>query len=305
MALFGNPSIRSILGAIIGVLGLFLVGQLATGLFGATERNSAAQKVERYAGTDQQLFTSLLGFRIERGTFLSALVAEEPANAAADDRIAANRQTSEAAYKNVLERLDGVSDSRLAGLLGKLVVLHDALMPLRTKAEGLIHQPKAARDTKAADDFRKTAQDYLDAILALTGELENALKLTDPVVDHLLGVKQSAWAARNFGGLVAIRLETAGAAAKPWSPQDIVGAAEDTGRARQAWSQVQDAASRTDAPASLTDVISRSKQGDAIAMVERQQGLIKALSNNQTIDIKGVELSKLNTAILNFYVEAG
>jgi methyl-accepting chemotaxis protein len=305
MASFGNPSIRSVLGAIIGVLGLFLIGQLASGLFGAVERNSAAQKVERYAGTDQQLFTALLGFRIERGTFLSALVADDPANGASDDRIATNRQTSEAAYKSVLERLDGVSDSRLAGLLGKLVALHDALMPLRTKAEGLIHQPKAARDTKVADEFRKAAADYLDAILVLTIELENALKLTDPVVDHLLGVKQSAWAARNFGGLIAIRLEAAGAAAKPWTAADIVGAAEDAGRAKQAWSQVQDAASRSDAPASLTGVIARSKAGDAVAMVERQQGLIKTLSNNQTIDIKGVELAKLNTAILNFYVEAG
>lgn len=185
----------------------------------------------------------------------------------------------------MLERLNGVSDSRLAGVLGKLVALHDALKPLRTKAETLIHQPKATRDTKVADDFRKTAQDDLDAILALTVELENALKLTDPVVDHLLGVKQSAWAARNFGGFIAIRLEAAAAAAKPWTAADIVGAA--------------------DAPASLTDLMARSKQGDALAMIERQQGLIKALSNNQTIDTKGVELAKLNTAILNFYVEAG
>src|SRR5581483_11519464 len=113
---------------------------------------------------------------------------------------------------------------------------------------------------------------------ALTIELENALKLTDPVVDHLLGVKQSAWAARNFGGLIAIRLEAAGAAAKPWPAQDIVEAAEDSGRAKQAWSQVQDAASRAAAPASRTARIARWKQGDAAAMVERQQGLIKALS---------------------------
>ena len=305
MALFGNPSIRSVLGAIIGVLGLFLIGQLATGLFGAIERNGAAQKVERFASTDQQLFATLLGFRLERGTFLSALVAEGPANANADNRIATNRQLSEAAYKSVLERLDGVSDSRLAGALSKLVAIHDALTPLRSKAETAIHQSKAERDAKVGDEFRKAAQDYLDAILALTAELENALKLTDPVVDHLLGVKQSAWAARNFGGLVAIRLETAAASGKPWSAADMVGAAEDTGRAKQAWSQVLDVAGRADAPASLTDVVARSKQGEAAAMTERQQGFIKALSNNQTIDIKIEDLSKLNTAILNFSVEAG
>ncbi|MCP3379314.1 methyl-accepting chemotaxis protein [Bradyrhizobium sp. CCGUVB4N] len=305
MALFGNPSIRSVLGAIIGVLGLFLVGQLSTGLFGAIERNNAAQKVERFASTDQQLFATLLGFRLERGTFLSALVADAPANSNADDRIATNRAVSEAAYKNVLDRLAGVSDSRLAAGTSKLVAIHDALVPLRTKAEGAIHQPKATRDAKVGDEFRKGAQDYLDAILALTGEIENALKLTDPVVDHLLGIKQSAWAARANGGSVAIRLEAAAAAGKPWSAADMVGAAEDTGRAKQAWSQVLDVAARPDAPASLTDVIARSKQGEAAAMTERQQGFIKALSNNQTIDIKVEDLSKLNTAILNYTVEAG
>ena len=305
MALFGNPSIRSVLGAIIGVLGLFLVGQLSTGLFGAIARNSAAQKVERFASTDQQLFATLLGFRLERGTFLSALVADAPANANADDRIATNRAVSEAAYKNVLERLAGVSDSRLAAGTSKLVAIHDALVPLRTKAEGAIHQPKTVRDAKVGDEFRKGAQDYLDAILALTAEIENALKLTDPVVDHLLGIKQSAWSARANGGSVAIRLEAAAAAGKPWSAADMVGAAEDTGRAKQAWSQVLDVAARPDAPASLTDVIARSKQGEAAAMTERQQGFIKALSNNQTIDIKVEDLSKLNTAILNYSVEAG
>ncbi|MDH2355309.1 methyl-accepting chemotaxis protein [Bradyrhizobium sp. SSUT112] len=305
MALFGNPSIRSVLGAIIGVLGLFLVGQLATGLLGAIARDSAAQKVERFASTDQQLFATLLGFRLERGTFLSALVAEGPANANADNRIAGNRQLSETAYKSVLERLEGVSDSRLAAGLSKFVALHDTLVPLRPKAEAAIHQSKAERDAKIGDEFRKAAQDYLDAILALTVELENALKLTDPVVDHLLAVKQSAWAARNFGGTVAIRLEAAAASAKPWSAADMVGAAEDTGRAKQAWSQVLDAAGRSDAPVSLTAVIARSKQGEAAAMSERQQGFIKALSNNQTIDIKIEDLSKLNTAILNSSVEAG
>ncbi|TYL73279.1 methyl-accepting chemotaxis protein [Bradyrhizobium cytisi] len=305
MALFGNPSIRSVLGAIIGVLGLFLVGQLSTGLLGAIARNSAAQKVERFASTDQQLFATLLGFRLERGTFLSGLVADAPANANADDRIATNRGLSETAYKNVLERLTGVSDSRLAAATSKLVAIHDALVPLRTKAEGAIHQPKATRDARVGDEFRKAAQDYLDAILALTAELENALKLTDPVVDHLLGIKQSAWSARANGGSVAIRLEAAAAAGKPWSAADMVGAAEDTGRSKQAWSQVLEVAARPDAPASLTDVIARSKQGEAAAMTERQQGFIKALSNNQTIDIKVEDLSKLNTAILNYSVEAG
>lgn len=304
MALFGNPSIRSVLGAIIGVLGLFLVGQLSTGLFGAIERNSAAQKVERFASTDQQLFATLLGFRLERGTFLSALVADAPANANADDRIATNRGLSEAAYKNVLERLAGVSDTRLAAATSKLVAIHDALVPMRSKAESAIHQAKAQRDPKVGDEFRKAAQDYLDAILALTGELENALKLTDPVVDHVLGVKQSA----------CIRAQFRWSGRHPSRSRGCSGQALERRRHgrrcrryrpfQAGLGKVLDVAGRPDAPASLTDVIARSKQGEAAAMTERQQGFIKALSNNQTIDIKVEDLSKLNTAILNYSVEA-
>jgi methyl-accepting chemotaxis protein len=305
MTLFRNASIRSILRSIIGILGLFLIAQLAIGLYGAVARNAAAQKLERFAGTDQQLFATLLGFRIERGTFLSALVAEAPADANADDRIASNHKSSEASYKAVLAGLDGISDPRLAGALSKLSSIHDTLMPLRSMALAAIHQPKPARDAKVVDDFRKAALDYLDGILALTGELENALKLSDSVVDHLLGVKQSAWTARNFGGLVAIRLEAAAASGKPWSAADVTGAAEDTGRSRQGWSQVLEVASRADAPPSLVDVVARSKRSDNTAMIERQQGYIKALSSNQAIDIKVDELAKLNTAILNSYVEAG
>jgi methyl-accepting chemotaxis protein len=298
-----NLSIRSVLGLIIGVLGVLLLCQLAVGVFGAIERNGAAARVERLALTSQDLFAALLGFRLERGTFLATLVADGTADAAADTRITTNRQKSEDGFKAALDQLARVADPRFAARLSALAAAHDALAPLRPKAESMIHQPKASRDARAADEFRKAAQDYLDAILALAGEIEQSLKLVDPVVDHLLSVKQSAWAARNFGGLVAIRLENAASSGKPWSAADIVGAAEDTGRATQAWSQVLEAAARADAPAPIVDAVARSKQSDALAMVSQQKDYIKALSSNQVIDVKFADLSKLNTAVLSYSVD--
>jgi methyl-accepting chemotaxis protein len=298
-----NLSIRSVLGLIIGVLGVLLLCQLAVGVLSAIERNAAAARLERLASTSQDLFAALLGFRLERGTFLATLVAEGTADAAADTRIATNRQKSEDGYKAALNQLASVADPRFAARLLALIAAHDALVPLRAKAEGMIHQPKASREARAADEFRNAAQDYLDDILALSGEIEQSLKLVDPVVDHLLSVKQSGWAARNFGGLVAIRLENAASSGKPWSAADIVGAAEDTGRAALAWSQVLDAAARNDAPAPITDAVARSKQSDAVAMVAQQKDYIKALSSNQVIDVKFADLSKLNTAVLSYSVD--
>ncbi|CCE04793.1 fragment of conserved hypothetical protein (part 2) [Bradyrhizobium sp. STM 3843] len=64
------------------------------------------------------------------------------------------------------------------------------------------------------------------------------------------------------------------------------------------------AAARPDAPVALIDVVNRSRQPDAQALAEQQAAYVKALRNNQTIDIKFADLSKLNTAILNYSVEA-
>src|ERR1700730_5383418 len=76
--LLTNLSIRSVLGLIIGFLGILLVGLSANGGVGAIERNNTAKRVERLAGTSKQLFAILLGFRLERGAAISALMADVP-----------------------------------------------------------------------------------------------------------------------------------------------------------------------------------------------------------------------------------
>ena len=299
MKLFARMSIRVVLGQIIGLLGVLLVALSAMELVSAVERNEAAKRVASLAGTDQQLFSTLLGFRLERGTTNPALISEAPADSNADARVATNREVSENGYRAVIERLGGTTDPTLTPLLARLTAAHEALATQRTKADAATHRPKSERDASVAQDYPKAAQAYLDAILGLTGALEASLKLVDPVVDQLLMVKQSAWAARNFGGLVAVRIENAAAAGQPWSPADIVGAAEDKGRAALAWGQVLEAAARSDAPTALVDTVARAKEPAVLALVDRQQAVIKGLSNGVKAELPVSELQKLNTASLS------
>ena len=84
MKLFARMSIRVVLGQIIGVLGFFLVALSAMELVSAVERNEAARRVASLAGTDQQLFATLMGFRLERGTTIPGLISEAPADGVAD-----------------------------------------------------------------------------------------------------------------------------------------------------------------------------------------------------------------------------
>jgi methyl-accepting chemotaxis protein len=303
MRIFAGMSIRLVLGQIIGVLGILLVALSALGLSAAVERNEAARRVASLTGTSQQLFATLLGFRLERGTTMPALLSEAPADSAADTRIATNRQISEAAYGAVVERLAGNKEPGLATVFATLTAAHDALAAQRTKSDAAIHQPKSTRDKGAMQDYPKAAQAYLDAILGLSHDLEASLKLVDPMVDQLLMIKQSAWAARNYGGLVAVRIENAAALGQPWSPADIVSAAEDRGRVALAWAQVVDAAARSDAPVAVADAVTRSKEAAAMALATRQQDVIKTLSSGQKTEIPVSELQKLNTATLNSGVD--
>ena len=298
MRIFARMSIRLVLGQIIGVLGFLLVALSAVGLSAAIDHNAAARRVASLTGVSQQLFGTLLGFRIERGTENAGLINETPADAGADARITSNRQISEAGYGVVVERLTGNTDPKLALLFASLQSAHESLAVQRTKADAAIHLPKPARDPSVAQDYPKVAQAYLDAVLALTSQLESSLKLVDPMVDQLLMVKQSAWATRNYGGLVAIRIENASAAGQPWSPTDIVGAAQDGGRAAQAWDQVVDAAARPDAPQGIVDAVARSKDTAMAALVSRQQEVIKTLSAGQKTEVPLPDLQKLNTGKL-------
>jgi methyl-accepting chemotaxis protein len=244
------------------------------------------------------LFATLMGYRLERGTTIPGLISEAPADGVADTRIATNREISENGYRAVIERLAGTADPTLAPLLARLMSAHEILAVLRTKADAATHRPKSERDPSVAQDYPKAAQAYLDAILGLTGSLEASLKLVDPVVDQLLLVKQAAWAARSFGGLVAVRIENNAAAGQPFSQTDIVAAAEDRGRAALAWSQIMEAVARADAPASIVDIVARSKEPAAVAIVDRQREIVKAMSNGQKAELPVSELQKISTASL-------
>jgi methyl-accepting chemotaxis protein len=303
MKLFAGMSIRVVLGLIIGVLGFFLVALSAMELVSAIDRNKAAERVASLAGTDQHLFATLLGFRLERGTTIPSLISEAPADGVADSRVATNREISETGYRAVIERLTGTTDSSLVSQLARLTAAREAVMAQRSKADAAVHKPKAERDPAVVQDYPKAAQAYLDAILGLTGALEASLKLVDPVVDQLLLVKQAGWAARNFGGLVAVRVENATAAGQPWSQADIVGAAEDRGRAALAWSQINEAVARPDAPAALVEVVARSKEPAAMALVNRYAEITKALSNGQKAEMPVADLQKISTASLNSSVD--
>jgi methyl-accepting chemotaxis protein len=304
MKLFSHLSIRTTLGLIIGLSGLLLVAQSAVGARGAIERTEMAKRVEQLVDIGRQLFSALLTFRVERAAVVTTLNADMPIDAAYDSRIRMNRPASEAAYKQALEELANIPSMRMTEQAARLASVHDTLDQRRERSDTAIHQPKGAREPGIAADYEKIAQTYLDAIQDLSVGLDAALKLADPVIDQLISVKQSAWAARDFGGKAVFRIDRAVATNRPWTLIDIVGEAQDSGRAALAWSQVEHVASRIDAPSAIAEVVANSKRPAAMADRERLDGFVKTLQNGQVPDVSREKLSETNLAWLSYSADA-
>jgi len=298
-------TIRSLLTLIIGALGILLVGLSVNGLVSSVGRNSDATRIVSLTGASQHLFSALLGFRLERGIVNPGLMADATADANLESRVAALRKESEDGYQAAMQRFTAVADPEVLPLLDRLKASHDMLNGLRSRTDAALRQTKSSRDTALVSDYVKSAQVYLDDILLLSNAVEASLKLVDPMVDHLLSIKQSAWATRNYAGSVAGRMESAAATAKPWEQKDIIGAAEDRGRADLAWQQVLDATSRADTPSGLRDVVARSKDATAASLRTQQQAVVSDLSSGVKTALSVADIQKINTASNAYSVNVG
>src|SRR5271167_3000965 len=93
-----NLSIRTLLGSIIGILGVLLIALSSLSLIAAFDGNRAARHVAALAATSQSLFKALQSHRLELGNELTPLMAEAPAADTVDKAVGGYRKAAEEGY---------------------------------------------------------------------------------------------------------------------------------------------------------------------------------------------------------------
>ncbi|WP_158240652.1 methyl-accepting chemotaxis protein [Telmatospirillum siberiense] len=234
---------------------------------------------------------------------MTATAAEAAADTATESRIASFRKISEEGYAESVSALAKLDVAGLPAVVGRLKSAHEAMAALRPRIDGGIPKGKADRDPALVGDVTKVAGAYLDTLYETSDLIEASLKLVDPMVDQLLTVKRNGWAIRNFGGLVAVRIEAAAARGIGWKPEDVTSAAGDAGRAAYAWLLVGEVAARPDAPKSLVDVVEKAKGYFVGPMADERKKLIDTLSAGTPISMAMIDLQKRDTAELNLIVD--
>ena len=92
-------SIRTILGALLGAMGLLLVSVSAVSFIDAVGRNADAVRTAIRTQISADLFRAIIPLRNERGAENTSLQAEDPANADSLADILSYRQDSEQHYR--------------------------------------------------------------------------------------------------------------------------------------------------------------------------------------------------------------
>jgi hypothetical protein len=215
-------SIRTVLGSLIGMIGLLLIAVSVETLLDAGDSYVSSRKVAELSAISKPLLTSLIAARVERGTLANALMGENPIDDDSLHVIADTRQEAETSYA---QAMGGLARTDLPG--------HEAAAALRARADAAIRLPAAARDAAIVRDEPVVFQRWVDATLAASEFVEPALMLTDPRIDQLLSIKRAAWAIRSSAGLIMNRSEATISSGRPWDAADIGAARENRGRVLQ------------------------------------------------------------------------
>jgi methyl-accepting chemotaxis protein len=297
-------SIRTILGLVIGAMGLLLVILSSNALIDAVGRSSDAHRVAKLASASRSLFAALIGTRLERGTEIAALASENPIDSSSEADIATYRRSSEEGYAESMKALESIDVAGLATTASTLRSTHDTVVALRAKADAAVRLAKAGRDGALAQEYPKTTQSLLDAFVATSDQLEASIKLVDPVVDHFLSVKRAAWTTRLNLGSATVRTQSAVAAGKPWQPADLLGWREDRARASIAWKIVTEAAARADAPQALVDGVAKAERNFSGPYFDALKSLTERLATGQDAGIAVNDLRKDDTTTTTYVVDA-
>ncbi len=288
-------SVSWMLCIVLGLMGVLVIAQAAGALVGAAREQAQAGKVVTLSVGSRALLGTLLANRIERGTALTALGVEAPADPDMRASLAKGRATADKGFSEVIAALDGTDLPSVAGTIGRLREAQGALAALRPRIDAALDRPRTAREPSILADATAAYGALLDGLTATTDTVDTAIASADPALRAARLIKRAAWATRVAAGGAALRLQTGVANPASWSPAATLTAAEERGRLDQTWAGAIDAIGRvSDGPIRVAFETAQARNFSATAKEERR-ALAEALGAGRPVGISIQDLRRRDT----------
>jgi len=291
-----RPLISLLLGGVIAAFStvtLLYSAQSAWHSYGQFEK---ANNTLTLTEISRSLLKTLYNIRLERGQLVLALNMDHAADQTVLSRIATYRDAAEHSYNEVIATIAESSNENLQPFLEKLKADHDNAQAARRMADGGIQVAKSARDATLAKSVGDSLNAHLDVLTSVTDGIDSKIFGLDDGVDRYLGIKQSAWNARVAAGKRASRIQTAVAAGKPWTLDDIVPAAEERGRESMAASMLKASMAANGLDPALTELYAKvDERNFAASTIAAQKKTVDELTSGTLVSIALKELQPQDT----------
>jgi len=272
-------SVRSLLGGLIGIMGLILSLVCANNLVSAWQRYDAGERVTELSVADKALFEAMQTYRIERGDSGSALATTVEQGNILKKKVDELRATVDAQLAIAIPILNRVSVPGLPAARNKLNDDYQMLKALRARVDAAMQQPTAERDKDLVQTFMPKAETLLLDLEDNATVLETEMRLRDPAIGELALVRSTAWNARSSLGAKMLRIITALAKRQGLTPAELAAIQVNEGRMAVAWELVRDIVTREGAAPALRAAYDKAQDTFfAPAVAQQLEGIVRSLS---------------------------
>jgi methyl-accepting chemotaxis protein len=249
--LFGKVSVRTMLGGLIGIMGLVMSLMCANYLLVAWQRCDAGQQVATLSVANKAIFQVMQTYRIERGDTMAALETAGDPNPNSREAIARLRATVDSQLAIAMPILDRSANPGLAAVRDKAKADLQTVNESRAFADTALQQPSAARDRALVQSFMSRTQSFLEDMERCATVLEAEMQRLDPTIGDLALVRSAGWSARSAVGSKALPLIGAMSRNRGLTPAEHLSFQIAQGRASAFWEVVRNVVTREDAAPEL------------------------------------------------------
>jgi methyl-accepting chemotaxis protein len=295
-----NLKVSTSLYALFGISAVLLSGQALHSAIGAFDQKQQATQVAAIAAANRDLFAGLQGIRQERGPTRTALEAKGPPDPQFVASLPPLRAQAELAIEALLadcSRIDCASGDEVAAIRAVM----QKVTAIRKEVDAALHVPLAERHAGIAKEWNNTSTALVDELERVSQALTDKIRMVDPVIAELMGIKEASYVVRDAAGLERNHLQSA-MAAKAITPDLRTMMADLRGKVEAGWRLLRNLTGRAGVPEPILAAVKASNDGYFGTFIKQRTALEKALADGTEPPLSDADLVKASNAALDVLI---
>jgi methyl-accepting chemotaxis protein len=252
-------TVSALLQSVIALLAVCVVSLLVTTAWQSWERLRATGHISEVAQASTNAFKAMHNLRTDRSSTPRVLNGEAAVSAEIDRFLHGIHDAEMPAIRSTAALLPSIPFAEQASLLTALNQQVERLSALQAETWDQLRKPKKARRTALSREYADVTGEVLATLERISANLAASVNHNDPLIDHLLSIKQAAWQLRNTAGeasdLVATGLVATGSL--PLEAQQSY--TKSVGAIENAWSGLESSIRGMRFTSDLGDAMSAAK----------------------------------------------